>query len=117
METIKSIFGVVSPDYRLQRAEYLGGSHSYLNVNPVTQTSESNTTEQGHQSAFGTGEHRTGFSKSFTEHGIVLTLLCVDADLTYQQGIPRPLNRLVAGDYYTTPFANLGEMAVLNKEI
>lgn len=117
VETIKAIFGVTSPDYRLQRAEYLGGAHSYLNVNPVTQTSETDTTEQGFQTAFGTGSHQTSFSKSFTEHGIIMTLLCIDADLTYQQGVPRSLSRLVAADYYTTPFANLGEMAVLNKEI
>lgn len=116
-EILQSHFGVQSPDSRLQRPEYLGGSTQMVNVNPVTQTSESNTTFQGEQAAFGTASSRSGFSKSFVEHGVILALLNVRADLTYQQGINRMFSRSDRYDFYFPTFANLGEQAVLNKEI
>lgn len=118
-ETIRGMFGVISPDARLQRPEYLGGSHSRLFVNAVAQTSASDsTTPQGNLSAYGVASDTLhGFSKSFTEHGVLIGLVNVRADLTYQQGINRMFSRRGRFDYYWPSFAHLGEQAILNKEI
>lgn len=120
-EIIRQQFGVVSPDARLQRPEYLGGGDSPIVINPIAQTSGTSasgtTTPLGNLAAAGAGLHRTGFRQSFTEHGIIMCLLSIRADLTYQQGIPRWWNRLTRYDFYTPVFANLGEQTILNKEI
>lgn len=118
-EIIQSHFGVTSPDARLQRPEYLGGGKDRVNIHPISQTSSTDsTTPQGNMSAFGTtgfGGH--GFTKSFTEHSIILGFVCVYADLTYQQGLNRMWSRQDRWDYYWPALAHLGEQAVLNKEI
>lgn len=61
--------------------------------------------------------HGHGFTQSFTEHGYVIGLVNVRADLTYQQGIRKHWSRNTRYDYYFPAFAMLGEQAVLNKEI
>lgn len=118
-EIIQSHFGVTSPDARLQRPEYLGGGKDRINIHPISQTSSTDaTTPQGNMSAFGTtgfGGH--GFSKSFTEHSVVIGLINVYADLTYQQGLNRMFSRQDRWDFYWPALAHLGEQAVLNKEI
>lgn len=118
-EIIRSHFGVVSPDSRLQRPEYLGGGKDRININPIAQTSSTDTTTpQGNMSAFGTtGFSGHGFSKSFTEHSVLIGLACVFADLNYQQGINRMWKRQDRWDFYWPALAHLGEQAVLNQEI
>jgi hypothetical protein len=119
IEKVYSHFGVTSPDARLQRPEYLGGSSQPINVNPVPQTSSTDaTTPQGNMSAFGTvSENNSGFTKSFTEHGYIIGLWNVRADITYQQGVDKLWSRSTQYDFYFPTFAHLGEQAVLNKEI
>ena len=117
-EIIRSHFGVISPDQRLQRPEYLGGTTSPVHVIPVPQTSESSGTPQGTVTGFATiGIKNTGFTKSFTEHCIIMGIVSVRADLTYQQGIPRMFSRETRYDFYWPALAHLGEQEVLNKEI
>ena len=118
-EIVQSHFGVVSPDARLQRSEYLGGSSVPVNVNPVAQTSSTDsTTPQGNLAAIGTVlSRRNGFVKGFTEHGYLMCLVNVRADLNYQQGLPRFMSRRTRYDFYWPSLAHLGEQAVLNKEI
>ena len=118
-EILRSHFGVVSPDARLQRPEYLGGSSTRININPVQQTSSTTSSSPlGNLAAFGVaGDVFHGFSKSFVEHGIIVGLVNVRADLTYQQGVPRMWSRKGRFDYYWPALAHLGEQAVLNKEI
>ena len=118
-EIVQSHFGVTSPDARLQRPEYLGGGKDRINVNPIAQTSSTdNTTPQGNMSAFATtGFNGHGFSKSFTEHSVVIGLACVFADLNYQQGLHRNFSRQTRWDFYWPALAHIGEQAVLNKEI
>lgn len=111
---------MVSPDFRLQRPEYLGGDSTMVQINPIAQTSAtaSEPTELGSLAAIGTGiSTRGGFVKSFTEHGIVMGLASVRADLTYQEGVERFWSRETRYDFYWPALANLGEQAVLNKEI
>jgi hypothetical protein len=119
IELIKSHFGVTSPDARMQRPEYLGGGHSFVNINPVAQTSSTDATSpQGNLSGFGTVSfNRHGFTKSFTEHCVVIGLACVRADLTYQQGINRMWSRQSRFDFYWPALSHIGEQAVLSKEI
>jgi hypothetical protein len=121
-EIIRSHFGVISPDARLQRPEYIGGGSTPININPIAQTSGTNatgtTTPLGNLAAMGTAlAHKHGFTQSFTEHGVILGLVSVRADLTYQQGLQRMWSRSTRYDFYFPAFATLGEQAILNKEI
>ena len=119
IEIIKSHFGVTSPDARLQRPEYLGGGSTPVNISPVAQTSSTDaTTPQGNLSAIGTSHlHGHGFTKSFTEHSLIIGLVSVRADLTYQQGLNRMWSRQTRYDFYWPALSHIGEQAVLNKEI
>lgn len=121
-EILRSHFGVASPDARLQRPEYLGGGSTSINIQPVAQTSGTGATGQttpiGNLAAFGTYlAPGHGFSQSFVEHGHVIGLVSVRADLTYQQGLRRFWNRQTRYDFYFPAFAMLGEQAVLSEEI
>ena len=121
-EIVKQRFGVESPDMRLQRAELLSLGTSPINLSPVAQTSPKpaagTTTDQGNLSAFGTASNiGNGFTKSFTEHGCIIGLVMVRGDLSYQQGIARQWSYRTRYDLYNPEFANLGEQAILNKEI
>ena len=120
IEIIKSHFGVQSPDARQQRSEYLGGTRVPINMDQVVQTSNSgeNTTPQGNTAAFSlTSFNESMFTKSFTEHGYIIGLTCIRTEHTYQQGIERFWSRKKMLDYYFPTLANLGEQAILNKEI
>ena len=119
IEVIKNHFNVTSPDARLQRPEFLGGGSSPVNISPVAQTSSTDaTTPQGNLSAIGTtvlSGH--SFTKSFTEHTIVIGMVSVRTDLTYQQGLNRMFSRETIYDYYWPTLSTIGEQAVKNKEI
>lgn len=119
IEIIKSHFGVTSPDARLQRPEYLGGGSSPIVVNPIAQTSSTDvTTPQGNLAAMGTVQFRGhGFTKSFTEHCVLIGLVSVRADLSYQQGLNRMFSRSTRWDFYWPALSHIGEQAILNKEI
>lgn len=118
-EVLRSFFGVVSPDARLQRPEFLGSFTKMVNVNPIAQTSATDSTSpQGNLSAYGvTAAKFHGFTKSFVEHGYVFGFVCARADLTYQQGINRMWLRSTVYDFYWPTFAHLGEQAVELREI
>lgn len=120
IETIKAFFGVTSPDARLQRPEYLGGNRVPININQIVQQSatQSGTTPQGNVSGMSlTVDTHSDFTKSFVEHGYIMGLMVARYDHTYQQGIERHWSRKTKFDYYWPVFANIGEQAVLNKEI
>lgn len=119
-EILRAHFGVVSPDSRLQRPEYLAGGEIPLIVSSVPQTSSSDaTTPQGNLAAYSvfSGRNSCRWTKSFVEHGVVIGLCSVRADLEYQQGLNRMWSRRTRYDFYWPALANLGEQAVLNKEI
>lgn len=121
-EIIRAHFGVVSPDARLQRPEYLGGGSTPIVINPVAQTGQTGltggTTPLGTLGGVGAGIARGhGFTQSFTEHGVIMGLVNVRADLTYQQGMRKMWSRATRYDYYLPAFSMLGEQAILNREI
>nr|QJB19225.1 MAG: major capsid protein [Microvirus sp.] len=121
-ELIQAHFNVTSPDARLQRSEYLGGGSAPVNVNPIAQTAGTgttgSTTPQGNLAAMGTFNHNGyGFTKSFTEHTLIIGLINVRADLNYQQGLNKMFTRQTRFDFFWPALANIGEQAVLNQEI
>jgi hypothetical protein len=116
-EIVKAHFGVSFMDVTY-RPEFLGGTSTPINVTSVPQTSETGTTPQGTLAAFGTATLQGGgFTKSFTEHCIVMGIASVRADLTYQQGLNRMFSRSTRYDFYWPALAHIGEQSVLNKEI
>jgi hypothetical protein len=119
IEVIKGHFNVTSPDARLQRPEYIGGGSSPVNISPVAQTSSTDaTTPQGNLSAIGTSViSGHSFTKSATEHCILIGVVSVRTALTYQQGLNRMFSRATIYDYYWPTLSTIGEQAVLNKEI
>lgn len=121
VEILKAHFGVISPDFRLQRPEYLGGGETRINVHPVAQTSPTSGGDpQAQLAAFATTATRgqnIGFTKSFVEHGYVFGLVCARADITYQQGINRMWSRSTRYDFFWPKLQEIGEQAVLNQEI
>lgn len=119
-EILRTHFNTISPDYRLQRPEYLGGNRIPINVNQVVQTSgsASGTTPQANVAAYSlTHDTHSDFTKSFTEHGIIIGVAVARYDHTYQQGIERFWSRKTRYDFYWPVLANIGEQAILNKEI
>jgi len=121
-ELLRAHFGVTPQDYRLQRPEYIGGGSTYVNINPIAQTSATSvtgsSTPQGNLAAMGTAlAQGHGFTYAAQEHGYIIGLVSVRADLTYQQGLPRMWSRSTRYDFYFPVFATLGEQAILNKEI
>lgn len=117
-EIIRAHFGVISPDARLQRSEYLGGGTQPVQLNPVAQTSEtSGLNALGDLGATGTSYGGSRWSQSFTEHGVILGIVSIRADLTYQQGVRRFWWRQTKYDFYWPALANLGEQVTHSREI
>lgn len=118
-EVLREHFGVISPDSRMQIPEYLGGYRLPINVSQVIQTSSTDgTSPLGNTAALSvTTMNKPMFTKSFTEHGFIMGLAVVRTDQTYQQGIERMWSRKGRYDYYWPVLANIGEQAILNKEI
>lgn len=120
-EIVRSHFGVTSPDARLQRPEYLGGKRIPINVNEVVQTSATDEAVSPQGNVAGkslTLDKSEGiFTKSFTEHTLVIGLACVRYDHTYQQGLSRQFSRRRRFDFYWPALANIGEIGIKNKEI
>lgn len=115
-EIVRSHFGVVSPDQRLQRPEYLGGGRSPVIYNPIANQTALGL-KVGDLTAYGTAAGTHSFVKSFTEHCTLIGLVNVRADLNYQQGLDRMFSRKTRFDFYWPTLAHLGEQAVLQKEI
>lgn len=118
-EVLREHFGVISPDSRMQIPEYLGGYRLPINMSQVIQTSSTDgTSPLGNTAALSvTTMNKPMFTKSFTEHGLIMGLAVVRTDQTYQQGIERMWSRKGRYDYYWPVLANIGEQAILNKEI
>lgn len=120
-ELIRSHFGVVSPDARQQRPEFIGGGTLNVNINPIAQTAPTaeDQTPQGNLAAMGTfsSSGKIRFTKSFTEHEIIIGFMSARSDYNYQQGINKMWLRQTRNDFYWPTYAHLGEQAILNKEI
>lgn len=117
VEAIQHRWGVTVPDFRLQRPEYIGGSTFSFDGHIVPQTSESGTTPQGTLTQFSQSMSAMSVNHSFVEHGVFMILLSARSNITYQQGLQRELSYQTRYDWYQPEFANLGEVAIKNKEI
>ena len=118
-ELLKAHFGVTAPDARVQVPEYLGGCRVPININQVLQTSSTDSTSpQGNTAAYScTTDSRSLFTSSFVEHGMIIGLACLRVEHSYCQGIERFWSRKRRFDFYWPTLANIGEQAVLKKEI
>lgn len=120
VEILRAHFNVISPDFRLQRPEYLSGGSTRIQQHVIPQTSETGTTPQANLAAYSTAANMSnniGFSKSFVEHGYVIGLMAARADITYQQGLNKMWSRRTRYDFFWPKLQELGEQAILNKEI
>lgn len=117
VEILKAHFSVTSPDARLQRAEYLGGGHSMVNVTPIAATYAGTEVAQGQLAGYGTVLGKASFQKSFVEHGFIMGIMSVRSDLNYQNGLERFWSKKTRYDFYWPALAHLGEQQILNKEI
>ncbi len=121
VETLKAHWGVTSPDFRLQRAEFLGGGSSVINMSPVTQQSAQTTPAEndkvGNLAANGTVSGTHSWTKSFVEHGVVIILGNVRGDITYSQGLDRYWSKSTRYDFFYPVLSGIGEQSVLNKEL
>ncbi len=121
VESLKARWGVTSPDFRLQRAEYLGGGSTAIQINPVQQQSAQTTPVEddklGNLAAYGTAAGTHSWSKSFVEHGVVIMLGNLRGDISYSQGVERYWSKSTRYDFVYPELVNIGEQAVLNSEI
>lgn len=118
-EMIYSLFHTKISDKTVQIPEYLGGTRITINMSQVIQTSGTTAeSPQGNTAAVSvTPYNGSMFTKSFEEHGYVIGVCCIRHDHTYQQGLERMWSRKTNLDFYYPVFANLGEQAILKKEI
>ena len=117
-ELLLGLFGVQSPDARLQDPEYLGGNRIPINVSEVTNTAQAEQDFLGDVGAKSvTSDSHHDFIKSFTEHGYVIGVCCVRHDHSYCQGISKFWTRREFTDFYNPKFANLGEVPIYKAEI
>lgn len=117
VEILKSHFGVTSPDFRLQRPEYIGGGQTPLQLTPVAQTAPTAGVPVGALGAAGTSVGNHSASYAATEHGYILGLINVRTELSYQQGLHRMWSRSTRYDFYWPSIAGLGEQSILRQEI
>lgn len=117
IEVLQAHFGVTSPDFRLQRPEYIGGGTTNVDITPVPQTSEDGTSKQGNLAAVAYQSSDISFVKSFVEHGYIIGLANVRCDLSYSQCVPRMWTRSTKHDFYFPSMAHLGEQVIRNDEI
>ncbi len=124
VESLKARWGVTSPDFRLQRAEYLGGGSTVVNISPIAQATASTTPttpaaqdKLGNLAGIGTANGTHSWSHSFVEHGVVIILGNLRGDISYSQGVDRYWSKSTRYDFVYPEMANIGEQAVLNSEI
>lgn len=121
IEAIKSFFGVSNGDARLQRPEYLGGGTSRIITSEVLQNSEgTETSPQGNMAGHAFGDInalRNGFTKKFTEYGILMGLVSIVPETSYFQGLPKFFSKTTPYDWLNPIFQHLGEDGIKNKEV
>lgn len=118
VEQIENHFNVRVPDYRLQRAEYLGGGKQPVQISEVLATAEGAATEVGDMAGHGISVGRTNtFTYRCQEHGFIIGFMSVTMRTAYMQGIPRMFSRQDKFDFGWPELAHLGEQEVVNKEV
>lgn len=120
-EIIRAHFGVRSPDARLQRAEFVGGSVNPVMFEAVYQNSA--TQENSPLGDFAGRAMSVGGQKPIKfyakEHGIFMGIMVIRPRPEYQNITPR---RLLHGlndkfDFFWPDLAHIGEQPILNREL
>lgn len=125
IEHIMVHFGVRSSDGRLQRAEYIGGNITPVQISEVLQTSQTtNGIEPGSGSPqanmAGHGISADSTKKQYykaEEHGYIIGIQSVMPVSTYQQGFPKHLIKFDRFDYFYPSFQHIGEQPIYNIEV
>lgn len=122
IEQIRSFFGVVSSDARLQRPEFLGALSSPVSVSEVLQHSQttSSGTPLGEMGGHGISASGNWIfrNKFFEEHGIIMVLATVQPRTSYYGNmIDRRLYKPDRFHYYWPDFARIGEQPVFKGEL
>lgn len=117
-EQIQSHFNTTVPDFRLQRAEYLGGGSQPIRISEVLATAESEFVDVGDMKGHGVSVGKSnGFSYRCQEHGFIIGILSVMPDTAYSQGLHPMWSRITKFDYAWPLLANLGEQEIRSKEL
>lgn len=118
-ETLQNFWGITTDAGKNIIPRYCGGHRIPINIQTVLQNSSTDATSPlGHTGAFSvTDDVNEDFTISTTEHCVLLGLLCVRADHTYQQGVARQWTRERTLDYYWPQLAHIGNQPIYNYEI
>ena len=120
-ETLAVHYGVTSPDSRLQRPEYIGGTSFYLNIDQVLSTagySPDGTSSLGAPGASSvTGKISSLFTKGYVEPGYVYILISTSQRETYSQGLLKEDIKKDRYEFFSPEFAGLGDDLIKNKEL
>lgn len=119
IEQIEAHFGSRVPDFRLQRAEYLGGGKQPVQISEVLATAGGESQPPigdmgGHGISVGKSNR---FTYRCQEHGYVIGILSVMPQTAYQQGIDRLWSRINKYEYLWPELARLGEQEIKSKEV
>lgn len=118
-ENILIFFGLRSPDMRMQRPEYIGGSKSAIQISEVLNTTGTEDAPQGTMAGHGVAVAQPKNSTyKVQEWGYVITIMSVMPKTAYQQGIPRHfLKHTDPMQIYWPQFDHLGEQEIAIREL
>lgn len=112
IEMLKSVWGVTTPDFRLQRPEFLGGGSANVQVEAVAYTAESAEVTAGTLGGAATASGRVKFSVASPEHGFVFIFASIRSELSYQRGLHPMWKRSAPLDYPWPQLGGIGEEVV-----
>lgn len=115
---LSKFFGSFVHDDRIDYPEFLGGMVQDLNIDVVTQQSESNTTDLGTLAGNGVSA-KSGYQITYhaKEHTIILALTHIVPDARYNGGLDRQDNCSDPYDWMLPQFSGLSEQPVYNSEL
>lgn len=117
-QVIRGSFGVIASNESLHIPEYLGGKRIPLNIETVVNTAETSSDALGNTGAYSVSfDVNEDFTKSFTEHCIIIGICVARQNHTYQQGIRRQWTRSERLDYYFPQLAHIGNQPIYNYEL
>ena len=117
-DLLKAFYGVTTRDYRLNLAEYIGGSRYPIYTSEVLQTSETQNTPLGDQAGHAIGSGNSFHGSYFVEElGCILNLFWINSENVYAQELRRDWRKFSINDYFFPMFEKLGDQELLQEEI
>lgn len=117
-DLLKAFYGVTTRDYRLNLAEYIGGSRYPIYTSEILQTSETSNTPLGDQAGHAIGSGNSFHGSYFVEElGCILNLFWINSENVYAQELRRDWRKFSINDYFFPMFEKLGDQELLQEEI